>query len=390
MTEETLNIFERVAENDKSTADVLEDVVQHFRNNESPMELFEALKMRTRIQLGLPLISQENEARRPEDIERQLEQGLLEACRETGALLIRLGRVGEGWMYLRPTGDIAAAKELLSGIEISEENYDDMIQVLLHEGVDIARGFQAVLDHQGTCNSITLYDQTIAGRSKQDRAAAASCLLDHFYNELTEMVRADIANREAPADPSESLYEMIEKRRWLLADGGYHLDTTHLASTVKIASVLEDPNQIKKAWELTQYGRRLNHQFQYPGEEPFVDFYPAYAAYYSVLQGENVEAGLTVFQRKARGVNTAEHGTAAMETYVDLLDRCGRHQEAIETAVSMVPEEVPPQRIIPLLLEIAKKAEQVSGQDGYPPLLDYCKNRKDLLGFAAVLDASRS
>ena len=79
-----------------------------------------------------------------------------------------------------------------------------------------------------------------------------------------------------------------------------------------------------------------------------------------------------------------------METYVDLLDRCGRHQEAIETAVSMVPEEVPPQRIIPLLLEIAKKAEQVSGQDGYPPLLDYCKNRKDLLGFAAVLDASRS
>ena len=96
MTEETLNIFERVAENDKSTADVLEDVVQHFRNNESPMELFEALKMRTRIQLGLPLISQENEARRPEDIERQLEQGLLEACRETGAMLIRLGRVGEG------------------------------------------------------------------------------------------------------------------------------------------------------------------------------------------------------------------------------------------------------------------------------------------------------
>ena len=204
------------------------------------------------------------------------------------------------------------------------------------------------------------------------------------------MVRADIANREAPADPSESLYDMIESRRWILADGGYHLDTTHLASTVKIASVLEEPEQIRKAWELTQYGRRLNHQFQYPGDEPFVDFYPAYAAFYSILLGDNIEAGLTVFQRKARTVNASEHGTGAIETYVDLLDRTGQHQQAIETAITMVPTEVPSQRIVPLLLEIAEKTNSISDQDGYSQLLQYCREKNDLLSYVAVLNASQS
>ena len=390
MTDQKKDIFELLAEQNQDTGEMLENIISHFRMNQQPMELFEALKMRTRVQLELPLIGQENEIRRAEDVERQLEKGLLDACRETGSMLIQLGKIGEGWMYLRPTGDIQNAKELLATVEINDDNYDDMIQVLLHEGVDVARGFQAVLNHQGTCTSITLYDQTIAGRSKQDRAAAASCLLEHFYSELCEMVRADIANREAPADPSESLYDMIESRRWILADGGYHLDTTHLASTVKIASVLEEPGQIRKAWELTQYGRRLNHQFQYPGDEPFVDFYPAYAAFYSILLGDNIEAGLTVFQRKARTVNASEHGTGAIETYVDLLDRTGQHQQAIETAITMVPAEVPSQRIVPLLLEIAEKTNSISDQDGYSQLLQYCREKNDLLSYVAVLNASQS
>ncbi|MDB4338949.1 hypothetical protein OAA19_02445 [Rubripirellula sp.] len=389
MTDSSNEIFERLSQLTGQSSEILETIIEHFRKTAQPMELFEALKMRVRDQLGLPLMSHENETRRAEDIERQLEQGLLDACREAGAMLIEMGRIGEGWMYLRPTGDVAGVRELLAKVKINDDNYEEMIQVLLHEGIDIARGFQAVLDHQGTCNSITLYDQAIANRSKRDRAAAAACLLNHFYNELSEMVRADISNREAPADPDESLHDMIEKRRWILSEGGYHLDTTHLASTVKIASVLDDPEQLQKAWELTQYGRRLHHQFQYPGDEPFVDFYPAYSTFYSVLLGENVEAGLTVFQRKAKTVNASEHGTGAMETYVDLLDRVGRHQEAIETAVEMIPNEVPAQRVIPMLLEIAEKAKQVDGQNGYDVLLEYCKKKQDVLGYAAMLDASK-
>ena len=34
-------------------------------------------------------------------------------------------------------------------------NIDELVEVLLQEGVDVERGFQIVLDSYGTCNSIT-------------------------------------------------------------------------------------------------------------------------------------------------------------------------------------------------------------------------------------------
>ena len=389
MTVPANDIFERLSQFRADPSGMLEEMIRHFREARQPMELFESLKMRVRHRLGLPLVNQDGEPSRPEEVERQLELGLLDACREAGTMLIEDGRVGEGWMYLRPTGDTELAKMLISKVEIDDENYDAMIQVLLHEGIDVARGYQAVLDNQGTCNSITLYEQSLSSRSKRDRMAAAGCLLEHLYSELTSLVRGDIARREAPADEDESLYDMIEKRRWILAEGGYHLDTTHLASTVRIAAVLEDSAQLRKAWELTQYGRRLHHQFQYPGEEPFVDFYPAYSTFYSILLGENVDAGLKVFQRKARTTDVGQHGTGAIETYVGLLDRIGRYREAIESAIELVPDGVPPQRIVPMLLEIAERAEREGNEDVHAPILAYCQKHGDILGYAAVLHASQ-
>jgi len=381
------DIFSRLSQHVRDPAQMIGVMVDHFRSEGKPRELFEALKMQVRNQLGLPLLV-DDEPRRPEEIEQQLEQGLLAACREAGLMLIQQGKVGEGWMYLRPTGDIDLAREQLAAVPITDENYDEMVQILLHEGVDVARGFQAVLDHQGTCNSITLYEQALVQRSKADRQAAAACLLDHFYQELSSLVRSDVLRREKPADPEESLFDIIEKRKWLLDEGGYHLDTTHLSAIVKIATLLEEPHQLQKAWELCQYGRRLNHQFQYPGEEPFVDFYPSHLTFYSILRGENVDAGLKVFQRKAQTVDPAVHGTGAIETYVDLLTRVGRPAEAIEATVELVPSDVPPQRIIPLLLDIAGQAKR-QGIDASRPILEYCQQQGDVLGYAAVLQAAK-
>jgi hypothetical protein len=386
MTTTETDIFAVLNSQREQPAEMLDRMIEHFRQARRPMELFEALKMRIRHRLGLPLVAKEDEAARPDDVERQLEIGLLDACREAGTMLIEEGKVGEGWMYLRPTGDLEFARKLIDNVPVTEENYDEMTQVLLHEGVDVRRGFQAILDQQGTCNSITVYDQFLAQRSQADRRAAAECLLEHFYAELTELVREDIVRREAPAGADETLADMIQSRPWILDEGGYHLDTTHLSAVVRIASSLEDPAMLRKAWELTQYGRRLNHQFQYPGDEPFVDFYPSYATYYATLLGENVDAGLKVFQRKARSVDTAQHGTAAVETYVDLLDRVGRPAEAVQAAIDLVPDDVPPQRIVPLLLDIASRAPADS--KAYDAVLGYCEKHNDVLGYAAVLHAA--
>ena len=388
MTTTQTDIFQILSASREDSAKMLDDMVQHFRDQRKAMELFEALKMRVRNRLGLPLLTGDEEPPHPDEVERQLESGLLDACREAGAMLIQDGKIGEGWMYLRPTGDLETARKLIAEVEINDDNYDEMIQVLLHEGIDVGRGYQAVLDQQGTCNSITLYEQSLAARPKSDRQAAAQRLLVHLYDELVALVRGDIANREAPAGDDETLLDMISTRKWVLDDGGYHLDTTHLSSTVRIASCLDDRDLLRKAWELTQYGRRLHHQFQYPGDEPFVDFYAAYGAFYGTLLGENVEAGLKLFERKARSVDVAQHGTGAIETYVDLLDRVGRSSEAIAAAVELVPDEVPPQRIVPLLIGIAKRAKETGDAAVYEQILHYCQKHNDVLGYAAVLQAS--
>ncbi len=382
------DIFDTLSTRRETPAEMLSKMVKHFRDTRKPLELFEALKMQTRNGLGLPLLMNEHEKARPEDVERQLEAGLLDACREVGTMLIQDGKVAEGWMYLHPTGDVELARKLIAEIPIDDDNYDSMIGVLLHEGVDIGRAFQAVLDHQGTCNSITLYEQTVVQRGKGDRKAAASRLLKHLYQELTTLVRADIARREAPAEESESLFDLIDRRRWIMDEDNYHLDTTHLASTVKIASILDDPTELRMAWELCQYGRRLPAQFQYPGDEPFVDFYPAYSAFYSILLRENIDAGLKLFERKAKAVDVAKHGTGGIETYVDLLDRSGRPLQAIETAVQLVPSDIPPQRIVPMLLAIAERAKAKGEADAYDLILAYCRDHDDVIGYAATLHAA--
>ena len=344
--------------------------------------------MQIRQRLGLPALSVESEPTRPEETERQLELGLLEACREAGTMLLEDGKIAEGWMYLRPLGDKELARELLAKVSITDDNYDAMIQVLLHEGVDVGRGYQAVLDQQGTCNSITLFEQSLQQRNKSDRKAAAERLLNHLYHELIVLVRGDIARRESPADDQETLQEMLEKRPWIMKEGGYHLDTTHLASTVKIASILDDPVLLRKARELTQYGRRLSHEFQYPGDEPFVDFYPAYSAFYGVLLGENIDAGLKQFERKARSVDTTQHGTGAIESYVDLLDRLDRSGEAVRAVIELVPDDVPSQQMVPLLIEMSLRAKDQGDADVFDAVLEYCQKHDDVIGYAAVLDAA--
>ncbi len=383
------DIFSTLEQSADRPAELLQKLVEHFRDNNQAMELFEARKMALRFRLGLPLLPSESDEPRDESVERELETGLLEACRETGELLIQQGRVFEGYTYLRPIGDNKLIAELVSKIPITDDNYEEMQRVLLHEGVDVGRGFQSILDHQGTCNSITLFDQAIVQRSKADRRAAGERLLIHFYDELSGLVRSDIASRDDAVTSEDelqgqSLQEMLSPRPWVLKDGGYHLDTTHLSSTVRIASTLEDPSLLRKAWELTQYGKQLHHQFQYPGEEPFVDFYPAYAAFYGVLLGEHQDAGLKLFERKAKMVDASEHGTGAIETYVDLLDRVGKHSEAIAFAVANVPDDVPSQTIMPLLVDIGDRAKAAGQTDALTMIRDYCRKHQDTIGFAVA------
>jgi hypothetical protein len=282
-------------------------------------------------------------------------------------------------MYLRPVGDKAEAAKLLGQVEAHDENYEDLIEICLHEGIDTGRGYGLVLERFGTCNAITTFDSSLARRPRAEQAPAAKLLLRQVHADLVASVTADITRQEGKPPREKTLRDLVQDRDWLFQDNSYHLDTTHLAATVRIARALTDPEDFRLALDLTEYGRRLSQQFQYPGDEPFADMYPANALYFQALLGEKTDEALDHFKNKAEMLDPQYHGYAAIETYIDLLSRLGRHDAALGAAMKFGLGTIQSLGNAPPLVELAHRAAD------YNALLSHCRQKEDLLGFTAAL-----
>src|SRR5262245_52059798 len=166
----------------------LDEAAALLRQQRKYHELFEVLKMRLRRKLGLPLLAGDVTDGLTDEQRTRLEDGLIGACREVGADLLREGQIREGWMYLRPVGDKAEVAKLLGQIETTDENFEELIDVCLHEGIDVGRGYGLVLDRFGTCNAITTYDSSVARRPRSEQAPAARLLLRRVHEDLVASV----------------------------------------------------------------------------------------------------------------------------------------------------------------------------------------------------------
>lgn len=356
----------------------LRALAELFGQRKQYHELFEVRKMQLRQELGLPPVALDLTDPLSESQRNRLEEGLLAACREVGAALLAEGKLREGWTYLRPVGDRAEAARLLARIPATEENYEELIDICLHEGVDIGRGYGLVLEHFGTCNAITTFDSLLGRRPRHEQTPAARLLLRQVHQDLVASVRADIARQEGSPPRETTLADLVLDRDWLFQDNAYHLDTTHLAATVRIARAVDTPEEWRLALDLTEYGRRLAAQFQYPGEEPFVELYPAHALYFAALLGQRVEEALRFFGDKARQLDPQQYGYGPIEVYLDLLVRLGRPREALKEGMAFGLGTIQGLGNVPPLVELARQ----SGEFG--SLLEYCRQRQDWLGYVAT------
>ncbi|MEX2141209.1 MAG: hypothetical protein WD894_18230 [Pirellulales bacterium] len=368
----------------------LVQLAEHFRAERRYHELFDTRLMQARRQLGLPIVLTSPLDELPEPERSQLEDAYLEACREVGRLLLDEGKVREAWVYLRPTDQASAVAKALEKMEPTDDNLSDLIGVALHEGVAPAYGYSLILSHYGTCNAITTFDAELGRFRRQDQQAAAALLLRQMHADLTENVRAHIKQQEA-AEPGAAattadatLDELVADREWLFEGGNYHLDTTHLSSAVRIARIVENPELIRLAWELTEYGRRLDTQYQFAGEEPFADVYPSHGFFYSAQLGKHVDEAVAYFRQKAESVTIDNAGSMPAETYIALLARLGRLQEAMEASVRLLPAGTRTSGFAPSLLELSKLA------DDYAVLRDSSRQRGELLAYAVALIAGQS
>jgi hypothetical protein len=393
ITNDDFMMLEQLADKEGLQA-AAQELVERMRQQKLYPELFEARKMLHRVELGLPPVQvdpigahgkKSGAIQQDPQVQDELDKRLLDACREVGGGLMRSGRLQEGWMYLRAVGDDAFASEAMAAVEPTQDNLDLLLNLYVHEGVDIGRGTELCLKMRGTCNTITMLDSIVAMRGRSDQQAAVEALVKHVHQELLANLIADVTRRmpQVNAPEDHTIVAWLGLVPGLLRDGTYHLDTTHLASTVRFARVLDDPSTLRLAADLAEYGRQLHAQYQYSSEEPFADLYPMSLAWFRALLGEHVDAALRVFRQKAESIDLEEHGTIGIETYADLLARIGRPDEAGKYLIRTMPDGMRPFGVAPSLIELSS----ASGE--FQPMKDHAKQRGDLIGFAAALLQSK-
>jgi hypothetical protein len=356
------------------------DFLEHrFRTEKEFFKLFEVLKMRCRLQMGLPLITGQPSDDLTTAEQNRLEGCLLGACRDVGSLLMKAGRLQEGWMYLQPVGDRHLSEQLIRAIEPDEENVETVVEIALSQGAAPAYGYRLLLDHYGTCNAITTFDTQAARFDRSEQKAMASLLLNHLYKELCENLRFCVEQNEQSVKQPGNLAAILQEHSWLIEDGAHHIDTTHLASVVRISRLTDSVDDIEKALELADYGSRLHQDFQYPSPPPFESTYADHQAFFRCLLGEEQEATISRFRQKCQSVDVMQYGPVAYETLADLLLRIGRNREAIEVLTDEKVQQLEPMGIAPQILEIADTPEDRM------LVREHYRSQHDLLGFAASI-----
>ena len=355
---------------------------QRFRHDKDYFKLFEVLKMRCRNRLGLPIVYSQQPDDLSEEQQRQLEDGLLDACREVGTLFFESGQFQEGWMYLQPVGDKALTEKLFRSIEPDQENADALIDIMVSQGAAPAYGYSLLLKQYGTCDGVTTFDTQAARFDRATQQEMASTLLGHLYEELIDNIKGSIKQHMPAAEesePSSSLSELMNQHPDLTSDGAHHIDATHLASLMRIARLVTDRSDLERAAELAQYGSQLAKDLQYPGDPPFEDTYVDHALFYRALLGKNVDEAVAHFEKKIENSELAPTGSIPQETMIDFLVRLNRNDEALAVAMTQLLGKHEPLGIAPAAFDIAQTPSSLTR------LMEFYQSEDDLLGFAVSL-----
>jgi hypothetical protein len=334
--------------------------------------LFETRLMQKRLELGLPLIQFGPIEALPEPARGNYESGVRVAAREAGALFLADGDIVRAWPYFRAIGDretIAAAIETTEHPEQPGDKIDAWIDIALGERVHPRKGLELVIAQNGICRAITYFEQF---PDLEDREACLILLIRTLRAELAANLKHAITRREGIAPAANSIPELIAGRDWLFGEFDAYVDTSHVINVMRFAVDLQDPEAIRLALELCEYGAHLSPQFKMRGEPPFEDIYHDYALYLHALLGEDLENAIEYFENKI-----AAGDIRSPRVLIALLVRRERYQEAIEISLEHLSAVDPNQLACPTLFQLCQLA-------GDPESLkQLARERGDLLSYAA-------
>jgi hypothetical protein len=368
-----------------SPAEAIQLIAAQLAQRGEYRALLDARLLQARLELDLPPVLTSPLAEIPEPARTKYEERYVEAIREVGAMILAIGEIGAAWAYFRAIAEkepVAAAIEAYEPVDL-DDRIGQVIDVAFNQGVHPKKGFALILDHYGTCSAITAFESLPP--DEPVRLTCADRLVRRLHLDLVASLRSEIARRGQPL-PAEgtSIGDLILGREWLFIDDAYHLDVSHLASTVRLSPLLTDPETIEQAIGLTDYGRNLSERHRYEGDPPFEDHYGDHAVYLRAILGRDVEAAIAHFRGKLPAPDPDGRDEAiAAQILVRLLTRLDRHEEALEVAAEYLAHLPDAALACPTLSQLCQKLGRLDR------LAEIAKSRGDIVNYAAALLGSR-
>jgi hypothetical protein len=352
-----------------------------LREQKDYHKLFDALCARKKFELGAPLHRPTSFDDIPASKRDEFEVAYMSAAREVGQLLLADKKLGQAWIYFHAIRETQPVRDVIDAApvprETSEES-EELIDLAFYKLAHPVKGMQIMLRTHGTCSTITSLDQQFQNLSPEQRSQCAAILVKSLHGDLLQSIQHEVKQRMPFAPPATTLRELIAGREWLFADNNYHIDVSHLHSTVRFArSLVAGSPELKLALDLTEYASQLSPQFQYAGEAPFTDFYPAHSQFFKFLLDENRDTALAYFQQQLDREPDAQDKALIAYVLVDLLARTEQLDKALPLAEQYLVSVDP---------DFAAAFAELCQQAGrFDVLLKSAQDRSDLVTFASAL-----
>jgi hypothetical protein len=358
-------------------------LVADLRKRGDYSNLFYALLLKKRIELGVSPFPTGPSTDLPPDTHEPYEQAIREAGREVGNAFLSSRQYGQAWSFFRMLGEPEPMREALEQYAPGpEEDVYPVIEIAWQGGVLPKKGFDLVLDRHGVCSAITMVSSSDITGNADLRDYCVGRLIRALHSQLSERLRSDLAARGATIAPEATITQMVEEHPELFAEDSYHIDTSHLSSVVQMSTHLSAGPDNALARELCVYGRKLSPGLQGRNDPPFDEGFDDYLAYLNVIAGVDVEAGLERFRTKAER-EAAEGASYPAQVYVNLLLRINRSVDALAAAKKYLLSQDDRNMICPGVGELARKAGD------YESMAEAARARNDPVGFLAGLIAGR-
>lgn len=375
--------FEQLQDRQKTggSAAVFDQLATVLRDQKDYHKLFDALCARKKHELGAPLHRPTAFDDIPADRRDEFEAAYTAAAREAGELLLADKKLGQAWIYFHAIRETQPVRDAIEAAPIPKDASDEseeLIDLGFYKLVHPVKGMQVMLRTHGTCSTITTLDQQFQNLSPEQRSQCAALLVKTLHGDLLQSIQHEVKQRMPFVPPAGTLRELIAGRDWLFADNNYHIDVSHLHSTVRFArSLTTDSPELKLALDLAEYGAQLSTQFQYAGEPPFTEFYPSHIQFFKFLLGENRDAALAYFQQQLDREPDAPDQALIAYVMVDLLARTEQLELALPLAEKYLVGADP---------DFAAAFAELCQQAGrFDVLMKSAQERGDLVTYATAL-----